>query len=679
MVVKHNLQAMNANRMLGITSKTAVHSTEKLSSGYKINRAADDAAGLAISEKMRKQIRGLTKASANAEDGISAVQTAEGALGEVHDMLQRMNELCVQAANGTNSESDRGYIQDEIEQLQTEIDRIAETTKFNEIYLLKGSGQTEVQTLEAHDAGLKGTLTEAGEGKSIFTADPLKVGDTVKIGDQEYTISDSDRANKYTSINSLYQLGGTPPTGLKAGDKIVQDGVTYTVKINANATEFAPSGDGFAGDNFASSGTAQTAATGDNIAQFVDDKGNTVALTIKEGATLTRAEDGTTTKLVGSKDIYLTQTADTYGVMADGTNPADAANYPGWVAGDKIIDEDGVEYTYVAANGVLNNVTHVNAGFYKTVGNKAGDDVYTVKAGDTYIIKATGETDKISNGGIATIDTIKEAIRATNSATTGAAGTNDITILIQDSANDVPGKSYTIGVSTKPDGTFYTADDVANLVQAGNYVTIKDITGNKDEQYYALPPESTERNHISVEKAYLLMTDELKAASDIGADPGSESVVKNNGDGTFEIQHAKVEVESALAFNLHVGADADLTNKITIDIRTITTKGLGLKGVNVKDTTGNGATYALDAVTDALRIVSTQRSLLGATQNRLEHTISNLDNIVENTTAAESNIRDTDMADEMVQYANSNVLLQAGQSILAQANQANQGVLSLLQ
>ena len=138
-------------------------------------------------------------------------------------------------------------------------------------------------------------------------------------------------------------------------------------------------------------------------------------------------------------------------------------------------------------------------------------------------------------------------------------------------------------------------------------------------------------------------------------------------------------MDSALAFNLHVGADADLTNKITIDIRTITTKGLGLQGVNVKDTTGNGATYALDAVTDALRIVSTQRSLLGATQNRLEHTISNLDNIVENTTAAESAIRDTDMADEMVQYANSNVLLQAGQSILAQANQANQGVLSLLQ
>ena len=136
MVVQHNMQAMNANRMLGITTTQQGKSTEKLSSGYKINRAADNAAGLAISEKMRKQIRGLDQASANAQDGISAVQTAEGALNEVQDMLQRMNELAVQSANGTNSESDRQSIQDEIDQLVTEIDRVSETTKFNEADLL---------------------------------------------------------------------------------------------------------------------------------------------------------------------------------------------------------------------------------------------------------------------------------------------------------------------------------------------------------------------------------------------------------------------------------------------------------------------------------------------------------------------------------------------------------------
>ena len=139
MVVQHNLTAMNSNRMLGITANVQAKSTEKLSSGYRINRAADDAAGLAISEKMRRQIRGLTQASTNAQDGISCVQTAEGALAEVHDMLQRMNELAVQAANGTQTSTDRSYINSEIQALTSEIDRVASTTTFNEQNLLDGS------------------------------------------------------------------------------------------------------------------------------------------------------------------------------------------------------------------------------------------------------------------------------------------------------------------------------------------------------------------------------------------------------------------------------------------------------------------------------------------------------------------------------------------------------------
>ena len=139
MVVQHNMQAANANRMLGITVNSQAKSTEKLSSGYKINRAADDAAGLAISEKMRSQIRGLDRASTNAQDGISVVQTAEGALNEVHSMLQRMNELATQAANDTNTSKDRGQIQLEINQLTSEIDRVQSTTQFNTMNLLDGS------------------------------------------------------------------------------------------------------------------------------------------------------------------------------------------------------------------------------------------------------------------------------------------------------------------------------------------------------------------------------------------------------------------------------------------------------------------------------------------------------------------------------------------------------------
>ena len=167
MVVQHNLTAMNSNRMLGITAGNQAKSSEKLSSGYKINRAADDAAGLSISEKMRRQIRGLTQASANAEDGVSAVQTAEGALAEVHDMLQRMDELATKAANGTMSSSDRQDVQNEIDQLTTEIDRVAETTKFNETYLLKGdpddkAGNGKKQYLSFKDAGF---------GKYVYAED----------------------------------------------------------------------------------------------------------------------------------------------------------------------------------------------------------------------------------------------------------------------------------------------------------------------------------------------------------------------------------------------------------------------------------------------------------------------------------------------------------------------------
>jgi len=183
MVVQHNLTAMNSNRMLGLTTASQAKSTEKLSSGYKINRAADDAAGLAISEKMRRQVRGLTQASANAQDGISMVQTAEGALNEVHDMLQRMNELAVKAANGTNQDEDRGYIQQEVTNLQNEITRVKETTTFNEQSLLDGSVQdialqvgaegTDSNQIALNIASLDETVADA-LGVNVSTADGAK-------------------------------------------------------------------------------------------------------------------------------------------------------------------------------------------------------------------------------------------------------------------------------------------------------------------------------------------------------------------------------------------------------------------------------------------------------------------------------------------------------------------------
>ena len=451
MVVQHNMQAANANRMLNVTTSAQSKSTEKLSSGYRINRAADDAAGLTISEKMRKQIKGLDRASTNAEDGVSAVQTAEGALTEVHSMLQRMNELATQSANGTNSSTDRQAIQDEIDQLSTEIDRVSETTKFNETYLLKGQNGTTDKYMKAHDAGFAGTLAD-GDKTATFSM-KIKAGESLKIGGTDY-------------------------------------------------------------------------------------------------------------------DVY-----------ADGSGVTDLQASVKALAANKTVEIDGTTYTVVAKGG--------------------------------------------------TVDATKNQLEATTIAA-----------------------KIKAGAKVKVD----TADAVTAV-------------------------DTTKATSISVTDATDKVKEQLKAANDIGAVDGKSTVTAGTAtaDGTveFTIQKGHATVADTLSFNLHVGADADSTNKITVDIDAMSSAGLGIKGINVS--TEQNATYSIDAIADAISQVSSQRSALGAVQNRLEHTINNLDNVVENTTSAESRIRDTDMAEEMVNYSKNNILAQAGQSMLAQANQSNQGVLSLLQ
>ena len=217
MVVQHNLTAMNSNRMLGLTTKTQAKSTEKLSSGYKINRAADDAAGLAISEKMRRQVRGLTQASANAQDGISAVQTAEGALNEVHDMLQRMNELAVKSANGTNQSEDQSYIQKEVANLIEEIDRVAATTTFNEKSLLDGTfsnvdlqvgaeaaidNQIEVTIAAMDSTGLKVNAVDVSSVNGAKTAITTIKGAIKTLNDQRSGLGAIQNRLEHT-INNL--------------------------------------------------------------------------------------------------------------------------------------------------------------------------------------------------------------------------------------------------------------------------------------------------------------------------------------------------------------------------------------------------------------------------------------------------------------------------------------------
>ena len=398
MVVQHNLTAMNSNRMLGLTTKTQAKSTEKLSSGYKINRAADDAAGLSISEKMRKQIRGLTQASLNAQDGISAVQTAEGALTEVHDMLQRMNELAVKASNGTMSKDDREYVQNEVDQLVTEIDRVAETTKFNETYLLKGDD------------------TKAPVSESVFKKFDVSTLNSV--------ISDTSKISESNDFDSI--------TG------------KFTLKFTSGL-----------------------------------------------------AEGGT------------------------------------W-NGKRIVDDAAT--------------------------NTTTDEI------------------KLADAKKAELDALNAAI--TNSKqVTGTA---------------------------KNDGTAFDMTSTAAMKQTYTYAAAIDVS-------------------------------------------------------------------------LHVGADSTANNRINLSIDSMSASGLHVTGLKVNGSDASNATAAINTIADSIQKVSTQRSALGAVQNRLEHTINNLDNVVENTTSAESQIRDTDMATEMVKYSNNNILAQAGQAMLAQSNQSNQGVLSLLQ
>ena len=208
----------------------------------------------------------------------------------------------------------------------------------------------------------------------------------------------------------------------------------------------------------------------------------------------------------------------------------------------------------------------------------------------------------------------------------------------------------------------------------------KDYTAMTDQD--ANDIDDDDSSVITAAEAKKKIKAELLAANSIGTVNGDATVsdgVDAAGKTTYTITKGYATVADTLSFNLHVGADADMTNKITVDIDVMNSANLGVKGLNVTDATGTAATYAVDAISDAIAKVSSQRSALGAVQNRLEHTIDNLDNIVENTTTAESRIRDTDMAEEMVEYSKNNILAQAGQSMLAQANQSNQGVLSLLQ
>ena len=542
MRIQHNIAALNSYRQLSGNNSAVSKNLEKLSSGYRINRAGDDAAGLAISEKMRAQITGLETAQKNANDGISLVQTAEGALTEVHSMLNRMVELANQSANGTyDDKTDRANLQKEVKSLLDEIDRISDSTNFNGINLLDGSlGGPKVSTEAGKAAGMvaataapTGGVATAAAGSDGTGAAPAKM--TLKFAEISITDSQKGAKAKYTIGNKDVEIdiAETGNTG-----KMSAEDVAKAVAAKLGTDEIT-----FGGGQKATATRATDTITLTSTKNDVAEKWGTLAtapITANVTATFTN------------------------GKKADPANPATATV--------KTLDFDG----------------------------RIGEDMIggTIKIGDTtFEFVETGKNAKTQ--GATAIEVAKNA----------------------------------------------TAAAIATAVQGKlNNVTTKD-DANADVTWTAAV--STTKNTAI----------ELTAGT-----PGAiDFTPKFSGFGA----------------NLQVGDTSDSFNKVKVSVDSMSSASLGIDKIDIG--TQIGGSDAIQKIKDAINSVSSTRGDLGAIQNRLEHTINNLSVTTENMTAAESRIRDTDMAKEMMAYTKNNILVQASQAMLAQANQVPQGVLQLLQ
>ena len=498
MRIQHNIMAMNSYRTYSNNTSALRKNLEKLSSGYKINRAGDDAAGLAISEKMRAQITGLTQAQANAKSGINLVQTAEGALTEVHDMLNRMVKLADQSANGTyDNEVDRANLQKEVAQLKSESDRIADSSNFNGIKLLDGS-------------------------MSVSTAA------------KEFDLSDV--------------------TGVFGGADIA---VTAGTK----------------GKYVTGAGTAATDASHANvIVKYMDADGNANSVTIEN--------------------------------VAFGAGKGN----------DAIMSA-------IQSNETLSKLFNVTS----ADGTAAG--ALTIEAKELGTSATAGKAGQVVVTGISLSNAIKDG--GTDPSNVGiAAGTK---------TDGTPAK---VNLS----GTAQVGDAVN--IDGVKYTFKKDSDGSDGKTFSDLN---------SLRSAALLNGITLNTAT-------SNAVTANKGGKSLTLQ---------------IGDTSDDFNKLKVDVQDMHAKALGVADVDVS--TQASASTAVDAIKKAINTVSSVRGDLGATQNRLDHTINNLSVMTENIQDAESTIRDTDVADEMMAYTKNNILVQSAQAMLAQANQVPQGVLQLLQ
>lgn len=547
MVVQHNLNAINANNKMNINVSGTKKATEKLSSGYQINRAGDNAAGLAISEKMRSQIRGLSQATKNANDGISLIQTAEGGLNETHSILQRMRELAVQSANGTyQDDTNREAIQLEVDALKSEIDRIASSTEYNGMKLLDGS------------LGGSKAVTEFGaKYGAVSTANTDLVGATITSNIAGVKVTTAYAASGKGGENALWSADGKTLTmNLVAGETYTQKDIDNLI---ANATQSKDGG--------------QTQAPSE------------ISIKLANGV-MTASKAGDTEATVA-------------GLRATGSNSADVIK----LVGDK---KSG-------AHGSSDQVTFT--------ANSYG------KAYDTGMAsKITISTDVAAG---------KENVEVTKAANPADAAAGNLATAAEIKLHLSTGKTY-------------TEKDIENILKEAGY------------DYSVKLEDTTNTDGDADGKIYFNVKGDAEVAITDGAGVGKDSV-PNNGKGlTFQI-----------------GANGVEDQRVTLNVNDMSSSAIGVANADVS--TQDSANAAIDMVDAAVKTVSMQRAGLGALQNRLEYTVNNLTTTNENLTAAESQIRDTDMATEMINYTKNNILQQASQAMLAQANQQPQAILQLLQ
>lgn len=575
MRIQHNIAALNTHRALGANQNASAKNLEKLSSGYAINRAGDDAAGLAISEKMRGQISGLNMASKNANDGISLIQTAEGALNETHSILQRMRELAVQAGNDTNTESDRGQLQKEMDQLTSEINRIGNTTEFNTKKLVNGDLSAE-STKGKDGKAITTSVTTAVSGK--YSAD-------YSVGVATTDVSDTRDVIKGNAIT----FTASSPGAFNWDDMDAKNG-TNDITITRSGSEF------------------KVAINGQD----------------KDGNKLTVADD----KLTFNKDT------NEFSYDANGVSfKIDASKLDNFKdAGFIKIDLNKQDATGAAENFDL---TASNSGKVATVSDfktnvlKSGGSDYA--AFDDGISVNSGDPNYIA--GVA-------GVKITGAGLDAANGTVKVELLDKDGAAINNTETYL--TATGATGTFdYNQNGISFKIDP------KDAASFSIERKF---DSTTKADTVDNSLKFQIGANEKQSLSvSIGDMRASSLGIVGSGDG-FQSTKTVTDGTNATA----VESSLDISNH---------------------DNAGKAVT-TIDA---AIEKVSTQRAQLGAVQNRLEHTINNLGTTSENLTAAESRIRDTDMAKEMMAFTKNNILTQAAQSMLAQANQQPQGVLSLLQ